>query len=442
MSEVEMDVPETRAVALERYREVRATTDRLAMGLCAEDQVVQSMDDTSPTKWHRAHVTWFFETLILIPHGANYTEFHPEFAYLFNSYYEALGPRHARPHRGLLTRPTVEQVGEYRRHVDRAMEALIENAPDNQWSEFAPLLELGLNHEQQHQELMLTDIKHVFSCNPLAPAYIEEAIGKSRRDLPPVEWIEYEGGLVEVGHQGGGFAYDNESPRHKSYLEPYRLASRLVTNGEFLEFLADGGYQNPAYWLSDGWAIVGRDGWHSPLYWRRDEGRNDSGGCDLGAWSEFTLSGLRTLDPDAPVSHLSFFEADAYATWEGRRLPTEAEWEIAAVRANVDTSRPPANFQDNQIFHPQSARFSPGGGPIQMFGDVWEWTRSAYTPYPGFQPIDGVVREYNGKFMSGQMVLRGGSCATPANHIRATYRNFFYPPDRWQFSGLRLADGP
>jgi ergothioneine biosynthesis protein EgtB len=307
-----------------------------------------------------------------------------------------------------------------------------------------PVIALGLNHEQQHQELLLTDIKHVFSCNPLAPAFrADAAAGSAGGELPPLDWIEHEGGLVEIGHDDDDFAYDNEGPRHKTYFEPFRLASRLVTNGEYLEFLADGGYRNPMHWLSEGWAIVNREGWTAPFYWRRETDSHGNGDDqDLNAWSEFTLGGLRTLDPDTPVSHLSFYEAEAYASWAGKRLPTEAEWEVAATGTHAVTSRPPGNFQDAQVFHPVPARTSPDGGLLQMFGDVWEWTRSSYAPYPGFKPLEGPAREYNGKFMSGQMVLRGGSCVTPADHIRATYRNFFYPPDRWQFSGLRLADGP
>jgi ergothioneine biosynthesis protein EgtB len=425
MSEVELETPAAQVAALNRFRSVRATTERLAAPLCPEDQVVQSMDDVSPTKWHRAHVTWFFETLLLKPFVAGYREFHADFAFLFNSYYEALGPRHARPHRGLLSRPTVAQVADYRRHVDQAMEDLIVHASGGQWAEIEPLLELGLNHEQQHQELLLTDIKHVFSCNPISPAYTPDADPRGGASAP-LNWVEFPGGLVETGHQGGGFFYDNESPRHRSYLEPFRLVSRPVTNGEFLEFIQDGGYQDPQLWLSDGWATVRREAWDAPMYWRR------SGD----AWSEFTLGGLRALDLEAPVCHVSFYEAEAYASWAGKRLPTEIEWEVAAAEAPLA-----GNFLDDQLIHPGPAQHV-ASGVTQMFGDVWEWTRSSYAPYPGFKPMAGAVREYNGKFMSGQMVLRGGSCATSADHIRASYRNFFYPGDRWQFSGIRLADGP
>jgi len=432
--EVELEVPAARVAARDRYRSVRAATEALAAPLCPEDQVVQSMDDVSPTKWHRAHVTWFFETLLLKPYLPSYTEFHPQFAYLFNSYYEALGPRHARPYRGLLSRPTVAEVTDYRAHVDQGMESLIASSTKAQWAEIVPVLELGLNHEQQHQELLLTDIKHVFSCNPLSPAYTNQVEAASASATgAALEWIEFDGGLIEIGHDGDGFAYDNEGPRHKSYVEPFQIGSRLVTNGEYLQFLEDGGYQEPAHWLSDGWATVNRKGWDAPFYWRRaDDG-------DSTNWLEFTLAGLQPLNLDAPVCHVSFYEADAFAEWAGKRLPTEAEWEHAATTGRSEGALAQGNFVDSGLYHPQPT--GPGsGGQLQMFGDVWQWTRSAYAPYPGFKPVPGAAREYNGKFMSGQMVLRGGSCATPADHIRASYRNFFYPPDRWQFSGIRLAD--
>lgn len=437
MAKAALEATDARTTALERYRVVRATTERLAAPLCPEDQVVQSMDDVSPTKWHRAHVTWFFETLLLKPFARDYAEFHPDFAFLFNSYYEALGPRHARPQRGLLSRPTAAEIADYRAHVDRAMEGLILNASDADWSRITPSLDLGLNHEQQHQELLLTDIKHVFACNPLLPAYTSPpadgpALALANGSASPLDWIGFDGGLVQSGHHGDGFAYDNESPRHKTYLEPYCLASRLVTNGEYLEFVADGGYDQPAHWLSDGWLTVGRNGWDAPLYWRR---QGDSQGHEK--WFEFTLTGLRPLDLEAPVCHVSFYEADAYASWAGKRLATEAEWEASAPARG-----PKGNFLDNANYHPVPADTNDSGTLQQMYGDVWEWTRSAYTPYPGFKPTVGAVREYNGKFMSGQMVLRGGSCVTSADHIRATYRNFFYPRDRWQFSGIRLAEEP
>jgi ergothioneine biosynthesis protein EgtB len=435
--------PETldiRAAALERYRAVRAVTERLAAPLCPEDQVVQSMDDVSPTKWHRAHVTWFFETLLLTPYLSGYAEFHPQFAFLFNSYYKALGPHHARPRRGLLSRPTVAEVGGYRAHVDRAMADLIANSAEADWTEIAPVLELGLNHEQQHQELLLTDIKHVLSCNPLAPVYDQGPVAGSGRPGASAGWVGFEGGLVETGHGGGGFAYDNECPRHKVHIEPYRIGSRPVTNGEYGQFMEDGGYAEPAHWLSDGWATVGREGWDAPLYWRRTKGGSSHD------WSEFTLAGEQPLDPDAPVCHVSFYEADAYASWSEKRLATEAEWEAAASASRPGGDRAEGNFLDDGRLRPVPAKTDADGsgadGLDQMFGDVWEWTRSAYTPYPGFRATAGAAREYNGKFMSGQMVLRGGSCATPADHIRSTYRNFFYPRDRWQFSGIRLADEP
>jgi ergothioneine biosynthesis protein EgtB len=412
---------------LRRYRDVRALTEDLAAPLAAEDQVVQTMADVSPTKWHRAHTAWFFETLLLKPRLAGYREVHPAYAYLFNSYYESIGPQFHRPSRGLLSRPTVAEVGAYRAHVDAAMERLVETADADTWREIAPLIELGLNHEQQHQELLLTDIKHVLSCNPLDPVYRDDLPAPSGT-APAQGWIEVEGGLREIGHDGDGFAYDNEGPRHAVYVAPFRLATRPVTNGEYLEFVADGGYRTAAHWLFEGWQTVRDEGWEAPSYWRRDGDR----------WLEFTLGGVRSLDLEAPVSHLSYFEADAFATWAGARLPTEAEWELAAAGLPPEGNLLEAGRL--QPGAPETAASGPPGRPRQVFGDVWEWTGSAYAPYPGYRPPRGAVGEYNGKFMCGQMVLRGGSCVTPPGHIRATYRNFFPPDARWQVSGLRLAE--
>jgi ergothioneine biosynthesis protein EgtB len=406
----------------DRYRHVRAQTETLARPLAPEDQTVQSMPDASPAKWHRAHTTWFFETFVLVPHLAEYAPFDRAYGYLFNSYYESVGPRHARPKRGLLSRPSAEDVARYRAQVDRSVERLIETMDANAWPTIEPLLVLGLNHEQQHQELLLTDIRHMLSCNPLMPAYRDDLPTPAPRPAPPLGWTEVEGGTVEIGHPGDGFAFDNESPRHKTYVAPFRLATRPATNREYLDFVEDDGYARSEHWLADGWAAVRAEDWQAPLYWRREDGR----------WLEFTLGGLRPLDPDAPVSSLSYYEADAFARWSGRRLPTEAEWEIAAPE------EPDGNLMDRGYLHPAPAN---GGDHLkQMYGDVWEWTASAYAPYPGFRPTDGAIGEYNGKFMVNQMVLRGGSCATPVDHIRATYRNFFYPSARWQFSGVRLAD--
>src|SRR5690349_13529699 len=364
---------------MQSYAAVREATERLAAPLSPEDQAIQSMPDVSPTKWHRAHTTWFFETFLLSPHLPRYAPFNPKFGYLFNSYYEAVGPRHPRPQRGLLSRPGCAEIAAYRRHVDAAMTRLLEGAD----AALAPLVELGLHHEQQHQELILMDIKHVFSMNPLKPAYHAPA-PREQRTAPSLSWIGFEGGLVEIGHDGTGFAFDNEGPRHKTWLEPFRLASRPVTCGEYLAFIEDGGYRRAGLWLSDGWAFVQAEGIEGPLYWER----GDSG------WEVFTLSGLRHLDPAEPLCHVSFYEADAFARWAGKRLPREAEWEVAASAA--DPMR--GNFAGAMLHHPRPA--APGEGLQQLFGDVWEWTQSPYVPYPGFRAVDGAIGEYNGKFMS------------------------------------------
>jgi ergothioneine biosynthesis protein EgtB len=407
---------------LQRFAAVRQASDALAAGLSAEDQTIQSMPDASPTKWHLSHTTWFFETFLLTPNLPGYRVFDERFGYLFNSYYEAIGPRHPRPSRGMLSRPSVAEIAAYRAHVDEAMASLIGDAPAARWRELAPLVELGLNHEQQHQELILMDIKHALSLNPLLPAY--QAPGPSeRREAPPLRWIELAGGLCEIGDDGETFIFDNEGPRHRVWLEPFRLASRLTTNGEYLAFIADGGYRRAEFWLSEGWATVCREGWEAPLYWR---GEGDD-------WSIFTLSGERRLDPAEPVVHVSHYEADAFARWSGKRLPSEAEWEVAA--SGVPLS---GNLADCGVFHPLPAPDAPG--LQQMVGDLWEWTSSPYVGYPRYRVPQGAIGEYNGKFMSNQMVLRGGAAVTPADHIRITYRNFFPPAARWAFGGIRLAD--
>jgi ergothioneine biosynthesis protein EgtB len=397
-----------------RYQAVRDLTETLAAPLSAEDQTVQSMPDTSPTKWHRAHTTWFFETFLLSPAGE--PAFHPAYAYLFNSYYEAVGPRHPRPQRGLLSRPGIEEIAAYRRHVDQLMAALLAETLD---PATAFLVELGLHHEQQHQELVLMDIKHVLYINPLLPAYLSlpatEQVG-----LRPTGWIEHDGGIVELGYDGDGFAFDNERPRHETLVRPFALADRAVANGEWLAFIEDGGYQRPELWLSEGWNTVQAESWHAPLYWHSNED---------GYW-QFTLGGPRPIDPAEPVCHVSYFEADAFARWSGARLPTEAEWEVVASDDGPDDDR----CLDLAVLHPR-----PSGGGRQFVGDVWEWTSSPYTPYPGFRPEAGAVGEYNGKFMVNQQVLRGGCCVTPRDHLRTTYRNFFPPAARWAFSGVRLA---
>ncbi len=404
------------ASALARaYRDVRQLSLTLAEPLSAEDQCVQSMPDASPTKWHLAHTTWFFETVILTPHSEHYRPFDTRFGYLFNSYYEALGPRHARPQRGLLTRPSLEEVQAYRAHVDGALLGLLDEADEALRSTIEPLLTLGLHHEQQHQELLVTDILHAFSCNPLKPAYRPALDAADTRAEPvgsagALEWLRHPGGIVEIGHDGTAFSFDNERPRHRVLLQPYEIAHRLVTCGEYAAFIADGGYTRPELWLSDGWDHVRREGWCAPAYWMPLDAALAERGTDGVRWAVFGVHGVAPMKPDAPVAQLSFYEAAAYAEWAGARLPTEFEWEAACGLPGIE----------------------------QISGHVWQWTRSSYEPYPGFKPLAGVAAEYNGKFMVGQQVLRGGSLATPPGHTRPTYRNFFPPAARWQFSGVRL----
>ena len=410
---------------LERYQAVRAATLDLTTSLSAEDQTVQSMPDASPVKWHQAHTTWFFETFLLTPFDPTYRPFDPLFGYLFNSYYETVGPRRPRPMRGLVTRPPLSEVRAYRRYVDQAMADLlgreIAERPD-----VAALVELGLAHEQQHQELILMDVLHLFAQMPGHPAY-RALTAAAEPDPRPMGFVDFDGALAWLGHDGAGFSFDNEAPRHQVLLQPFRLADRLVTNAEWLQFMAAGGYARAEYWLSDGWAQAASEGWAHPLYWV--EG-------DDGGWSEMTLGGLRDLDPHAPVAHVSYYEADAYARWAGKRLPSEAEWEHAAAAMPIE-----GGFLDLERLAPAGA--PPQAGLRQMFGELWQWTQSPYSPYPGFEPGAGAVGEYNGKFMINQMVLRGGCCVTPPGHVRATYRNFFYPHQRWAFTGVRLAaDGP
>ncbi len=415
-----------------RYERVRAHTESLAAPLSPEDQTVQSMPDVSPTKWHRAHVTWFFETFLLAEHESGFSPFQEQYWFLFNSYYESLGPRYSRPDRGLVTRPGAHEVGDYRRNVDARVRELVEGLDEGTLTKLAPIIELGFHHEQQHQELLLMDIKHVLSRNPLQPVYAGTRRAASEPD--DLGWVEVDGGLVEVGHQGEGFSFDNEMPRHRQWLEPYRLADRLVTNGEWLSFMADGGYERAGLWLSDGWARVNAETWRAPFYWVEHDG----------VWLEHTLHGTWPVDPGAPVTHVSFYEAEAYATWAGKRLPTEAEWEHAVVvDGQGDAARAGGNLADQQAFHPAAApAHAPAGSRLrQVYGDCWEWTASAYHPYPGFHPPEGAIGEYNGKFMSNQMVLRGGCALTPPDHARLTYRNFFPHAARWAMSGVRLADG-
>jgi ergothioneine biosynthesis protein EgtB len=404
----------------ELFGKVRETSLRITESLTAEDQMLQSTPDASPTKWHLAHTTWFFETFILQPNVPAYRPFDVRYKYLFNSYYKQLGGHPFRGARGLMSRPTLEQVRDYRHHVDSAMLSQMENLSEEQLRR----VELGLNHEQQHQELILTDIKHGLWSGPLPPGTVDDA--GPRPTVLSLTWLEIESGIHLIGHHSDDFAFDNESPRHEVLLRPFRIGSRPVTNGEYLEFVEDHGYTRPEFWLSDGWDTACTQRWTAPLYWERDEG----------SWQQFvrtaTQTGIREVDPAEPVCHISYYEADAYARWRGKRLPTEAEWEVAAVRMPVK-----GTLLEDNVFHPQSAR---GDGMQQVFGDVWEWTASPYVSYPGFKPEAGAIGEYNGKFMCNQFVLRGGSCVTPASHIRASYRNFFPPHARWQFSGIRLAD--
>lgn len=405
---------------------VRGLTEELARPLSPEDQCIQSMPDTSPTKWHRAHTTWFFETFVLSGYDPSYEPVDASYAYLFNSYYEQAGPRHPRPHRGLISRPSALEVARYRERVD---EEIARRLAAGMGEDEARLVELGLHHEQQHQELLLMDIKHVLSCNPLQPAYREELEGAAVSTAAPVSccWTAFDGGVRRLGHAEDGFCFDNELPRHEQVVAAFELAGRPVTCGEWQEFIDDGGYQTPTLWLSDGWDAVRGHGWGAPQYWEHHDG----------AWTVFTLGGRRAVVPAEPVCHVSYYEADAFARWAGARLPTEAEWEVAATGARFEGA---VNDASAGALHPLPARG--GGGLQQLYGDVWEWTASPYAPYPGFEPAPGAVGEYNGKFMVNQHVLRGGSCLTPAGHVRPTYRNFFPPGTRWHCSGLRLARTP
>ncbi len=403
----------------DRLVATRALSAALAKPLSDEDQVVQVMDDASPTKWHLAHTTWFFEAFLLKRFLADYRVFDERFEYCFNSYYESVGARHPRPKRGLLTRPAAQEVRAYREFVDAALDRLFDTALT---PEAAELIELGINHEQQHQELLLTDILSLFAAEPLKSAYRETAPGVAVGEAAALSWLPFDGGIFELGHDGKGFAYDNEGPRHEGLIGPFKLANRCVTKAEWMEFIADGGYATPTLWLADGWNIVRGQDWGAPLYWEEAEG---------GA-AQMSLNGYRPIDPAAPVTHVSYYEADAFARWAGYRLPTEFEWEMAAGSV-------PLEGRTLGSGHLQPMAAGPGAGLKQMIGDVWEWTGSAYLPYPGFRAAPGAVGEYNGKFMCNQFVLRGGSCVTPEGHIRRTYRNFFYPHQRWQFTGLRLA---
>ena len=413
---------------LARFHQVRDFSAGLCADLAPEDCVVQSMPEVSPTKWHLAHTTWFFETFILKKWCPGYQPAVPEYAYLFNSYYNAAGDMHRRDLRGLISRPTLEETLRYRASVDSSFDDLISAADEKLLGEIEPILILGIHHEQQHQELLITDIKHVFAQNPLYPVF-RKGVRETKSTNPgPAEFVEFDEATVEIGHQGNGFSYDNEGPRHRALVLPFGLASRVVTNGEYLAFIQERGYERPEFWLSLGWTTVNEQRWTAPLYWTMRDG----------SWWNFSLSGMRPLDLNEPVTHVSYFEADAYAKWAGARLPTEFEWERASADVEID-----GNFVESERFHPKALTGREQNGSLrQMFGDVWEWTRSAYSPYPGYHAAPGALGEYNGKFMCNQYVLRGGSCATSRSHIRKTYRNFFQPDKRWQFTGIRLARDP
>lgn len=406
---------------LERFKLVRARSEVLCAPLEIEDYCIQAMDNVSPPKWHLAHVTWFFEMFILVPYAKQYRMLRDEYAHLFNSYYETAGTFFPRPQRGMLSRPTVEEVFAYRRHVDTALLELLTNVPEQHAADICQRFLLGIEHEIQHQELLLMDTRYNFFINPLRPAYHKVAPPVAE-SIPAMSWQEFSGGVVEVGHSGDSFAYDNERPRHKTYVQDFRLGTRLITNADYLTFIDDGGYERVDLWLSDAWHTINERQWKAPLYWF-SEGRD---------WMHFDLSGVHALRMNEPVSHLSYYEADAYARWAGKRLPTEAEWEHAASIQPIT-----GNFLDSGLYIPLSAHET---GLTQLYGDLWEWTSSAYLPYPGFHPLPGTLGEYNGKFMIDQMVLRGGCCITARDHMRASYRNFFRAADRWMFSGLRLAE--
>ena len=421
----------------DRFHQVRKFTDALCVGLEPEDCVVQSMPDVSPAKWHLAHTTWFFETFILKKFVPGYRAEIPEYAYLFNSYYNAAGDMHRRDLRGLISRPTVSEAQRYRESIDSHMDDLLSNADEKLLDEIEPLLVLGVHHEQQHQELLITDIKHVFAQNPLYPVFRQRNGDVAAKKITPIRFIDSEETVTAIGHDGNGFAYDNEGPRHQALVHAFSLATRPVTNGEFIAFIEDNGYSRAEFWLSLGWMTVNEQRWNAPLYWTKRDG----------AWWNFTLSGLRRVDQSEPVTHVSYFEADAYANWAGARLPTEFEWERATLSCPIE-----GNFVETELFHPAPVAVAPNAfgavsaerpeqyrDLVQMFGDVWEWTRSAYSPYSGYRAEPGALGEYNGKFMCNQYVLRGGSCATSRTHIRRTYRNFFQPEKRWQFTGIRLA---
>ncbi|WP_347550161.1 ergothioneine biosynthesis protein EgtB [Pseudalkalibacillus hwajinpoensis] len=424
MSQTSLQVNKLREQVLQSFKKTRLMTNQLVETLETEDYTIQAIPDVSPPKWHMAHTTWFYETFILKAYKENYISYHKEFDYLFNSYYESVGSYFPRSSRGLLSRPSIDKVRNYRRDVDEEIVSLLTNLDEKKLKEVAKLIEIGLNHEQQHQELILTDVKYNFSINPLKPVYRERDTMNSD-ESSPMDWVSFDGGLVEVGvNEEDGFSFDNERPVHKVWLEPFKLATRTVTNGEYLAFMEDGAYGRPEFWLSDGWATVNDQGWKSPLHWEKKDGE----------WFQFTLHGLVPVNLNEPVTHVSYYEAEAYASWAGKRLPSETEWEVAVRDQPIS-----GNFVEDANYHPIASLKEDEGQIKKAYGDVWEWTKSPYMPYPGNKPLDGALGEYNAKFMSSQMILRGGSCATSQTHIRASYRNFFGPDKRWQFTGIRLA---
>lgn len=412
----------SRKELIEKFNQVRSFTEDITDPLEIEDFVIQVTENASPAKWHLAHTTWFFETFLLEKELPDYDPIHPQYSYLFNSYYLQTGIPHCRARRGNISRPTVKQVFEYRESINEHVINLIKNATPEQYKEWAPIIEIGIHHEQQHQELLMTDLKYMFSQNPLNISYKNTDRPKVK-SIPGLSWSTFEEGVYKVGHKGNEFGYDNEFPRHKTYIHDYDIANRLVTNAEFIEFIESGAYGEPKWWLDEGFSTVRDDGWESPLYWGKKDGE----------WWQFTLNGMQKIDANEPVTHVSYFEADAYARWRGYRLPTEFEWEVAAESLEIK-----GNFADAGFLHPVALQ-NVEEGLQQMFGEVWQWTQSSYAPYPGYKPLPGALGEYNGKFMCNQYVLRGGSCATSESHCRKTYRNFFHANERWQFTGIRLA---
>jgi ergothioneine biosynthesis protein EgtB len=426
---LDFEVELTRSDLIRKYESVRQFTDELCRPLVTEDFVVQPVEDVSPPKWHLGHTTWFFEQVVLEQFSSSYRPYHEKYYFVFNSYYDTFGSRVVRSERGTLSRPTVDEVRAYRREVDNRMRDLIDGSSDDEYRRLAELVVLGLNHEQQHQELLVTDIKYIFAANPLLPIYAASRRPEPTTEAEPARFIPFEGGLKEIGAAGNGFTYDNEHPRHRTYVHDFALMDRLVTCGEYLEFMMDGGYERVNLWLSNGWEKVKSEGWKAPLFWFKSDDR----------WHIITLSGAREIDPNEPVCHISHYEAMAFARFTGKRLPTEAEWELASETVLDDITA--GNFVEEMYFHPVPAgRLKSSGRLKQMFGDVWELTNSAYLPYPGYEQADGALGEYNGKFMNDQIVCRGGSCATSRTHIRHTYRNFFQSDRRWQFTGMRLAE--